>query len=85
MVSSIVQDLQLICVLQRLVHIQDATTGIWSTGAVVTEICNSGRSYMIRTENGIFRRNRRFLRPDLGQHNLSSEVVQDVAHIITPS
>lgn len=45
------------------VSVQDQKTKRWSLGGVIVKICESGRSYMIRSALGEFRRNRRYIRP----------------------
>ena len=50
--------------LGQKVHVQDVTEKSWSFGTgVVTEALPNGRSYRVKTEAGVFRRNRRHLRP----------------------
>ena len=51
-------------VLGQTVHVQDVAERSWSfaTG-VVTKALPNGRSYQVTTDAGIFRRNRRHLRP----------------------
>ena len=46
-----------------LVRIQDPLTKKWALKGEILEICDSGRSYVVRTEDGaVYRRNRRFLK-----------------------
>ncbi|TRY81222.1 hypothetical protein TCAL_14162 [Tigriopus californicus] len=45
------------------VYCQDPKTNRWTPGGVVTSLVDHGRSFLISNPNGVFRRNRRLLRP----------------------